>query len=483
VRAPLPLLALVPLLAAAQAPAQEVPGALQADAWISATAALFDRNPRVRALREGIDASRVRARAALAQAPLALETSVEAAAFQPVAEADPLRATRPLVSAAPRATLTYRDRGGLRAEARAGAGFIRTAQPGGAPDSVPAAVAVDLSYDLLGGGREGIGWTRARLDASEEEQALLAQRQGVLARRLEYLRGLVELWVTACKLQELRGARSAVGRSVQEGKAQVDARTISYKDYLNFLDLENRFSRQLTQLENRRQIAAASLTPWGAGVDARARELERGSLDCHPELEPLLQRAEREAAAHGDFTALASRLPVASAARTAVEAVLSWRPEISPYASVGYGREGGTGSPLGEVRLGVLGRWDVPGARGTLELEAARRQAQVSEAAAQAALEEGRTALRTLASEIAGQRQIFEVLQSSLRTSAELLRTLDAQRAIGSVDSLSYASAYLGSIEARFALLESWGTTDRSLRELGAYLELAGEEDHRAVAE
>ena len=467
------------LLAAPPTPTpQATPRAPEAPSYASFIAKgleRFDDSATARRIRFGMDAARLTRDAAEEESPLSIESELSQTVFQP--NPDPLERIlfpRKLYSSHGTNRFLWHTRSGFDAALEADLSYDRLqAPPPGTPDDPYYQVTLSLSYDLFRGGAEGREWTESTLSGTRALQGFREQQQSLLDSRVDLVRLMTDLYVSSCQIAELRKAQDAVARTVREGKVQVQTKTISYKDYLNFLELESSFARRIVGMEATRRTLTQQLGAFGPEVAAHGATLPKTPV-CTPDLDATLKRAGEAFLDEPRREQLAKTLPSTGAAETAIEAAqlerrlteLSLSPAVTPFLNTELSRPPGGERTLGSVLAGFQFAWNVPGRRGDLTLGAADRSVDAATAQRQEVFQQNLTRLNVVAAELLSQRDVVPILRQSVRNSEELLKTLDTQRAIGVVDSLSFTSAYLNSIDARLSILESWGILEKGIFEL-----------------
>ena len=465
-----------PPVTGAAAPAA---GSVDAAGWVRELGGEpFARTAQAESLSAAIDSARASARASLGTSPFTVELQVDGEGFQRVEdETDPARVLRKELDGLGSGRVRYQPRLGLDVSLSGSGGYDRYQVPDGLPrqPDFPYGVSLDISYDLLRGGPQGLEESRAAAASRQAVARFYDAHQQLLDARIRYARQLVDLFVINCKITELGKARAEVAKAGAEGKLKVDTKVISYKDYLNVLELQNSFARRSAALEVGRTALVQQLNAWSPAVGAQANALGARPLECPADLGAVHQRARGVAPA--DRAALARALPSygsAAASQAAAELLLrvtelSQRTALFPFVSGDFARTPQGRVPLAQVQVGLQGSWRIPGQREADEREAARLATRAAAGAVTATEAFNRSALEALAADLEAQERLWEVLKKSLQNSGELLRTLEAQRAIGLVDSLSYTSAFLNSIDARFAILDSLAAQEKAIDELSLY--------------
>lgn len=455
--------------------AAEPPSSASYAPWIEKGLERFDDSATARRIRAGMDAARLTRDAAEEESPLSVESEIAQTVFQP--NPDPLERAlfpRRLFSSHGTNRFLWRTRSGLDAALQADLSYDRRqAPPPGIPDDPYYQVTLSLSYDLLTGGEEGRQWTEATLGGMRALQSFRDQQQSLLDSRVELVRLMTDVYVVTCQIAETRKAQDAVARTVREGRVQVQTKTISYKDYLNFLELESSFARRLVGMEATRRTLTQRLGAFGPEVAAHGASLAKTPA-CAPDLDATLKRAGEAFLDEPRREQLARVLPSTGAAESAIEAAqlerrltdLSLSPAVRPFLNTELSRPPGGQRTLGSVLAGFSFAWNVPGRRGDLTRGAADRSVDAAAALRQEVFQQNVTRLNVVAAELLSQRDVVPILRQSVRNSDELLKTLETQRAIGVIDSLSFTSAYLNSIDARLSILESWGTLEKGIFEL-----------------
>jgi hypothetical protein len=329
-----------------------------------------------------------------------------------------------------------------------------------------------VSYDIT---RGGIEERRARQSYSLAKRTRHLQDAAYLDAKLRFIALSSDYFLSRCKILLLEEGKVNVSDAVKTGRIQQKTRTISHKDFLNFLELENAFLKNLAIEEANRAALSQSFVGWGEAGTSLAGKLDRPL--CQPDLNQVLSRAKSALPTEAELDALSRTLPAFSAALASQEAAssaasvarLSNSVSISPFVSGNYIRESTTTKSLAEGAVGIALQWTIPGPRGTYEVAAAQTELAASGLLLKRTNDETLSRLRTLQSLLASQQNILTVLARSLENSRELLRTLEAQQAIGSVDTLSFTNASVNTIETQKAVLDSWGTIENTMRQLTEY--------------
>lgn len=463
-----------------------IPAAAQVspESWFAAGFAPFDQSAPVQAIELEIVSARESVRESLAESPFTLETRLAASGFQPNPDLQELAIFgRRFFSIEGSTGVRYHTRSGLDIGLRGSLVQNRYQEPEQFKKvDLPYSVSLDVSYDLLTGGSTGRERTIAAIRTERAWSNFFLRYQSLLDVRVKYMQLLTDLFAVACKISRLQAVQVEVGKTILEGKVQVQTKTISYKDYLNFQDLENSFARRLVSLQSQQRALTERLAVWGPTVSAGLPN--SSGAQCPAELGATLARAQAAVVERGRRQLLARAFPSFAAGQAALrEAELQVRLAglnrtlgLVPFLSGEVSRQPFAGQTLASVTGGVSLSWNIAGARGRHESAAANAAQKSALASLEATALANLSTLNGHSVEVESQQAAYAVQKKSLETSRELLKTLVAQRAIGLVDSLSFTSAYLNSVETGFAVIDSWAQLEKTIFALKTYQTWVGED-------
>jgi hypothetical protein len=370
--------------------------------------------------------------------------------------------------------LLYQPRNSFEAALTANYSSSRFQEPTVYPASAsPYTLSLTVSYDLIRGGSSGLRESEERAAALEYSRTG-AQREGdLLAERVRFLQSMTDLFMNECKIARVREAQTQVAETVKAARIQARTRTLSHKDLLNFVDLENTFARRMAEQEFNRSQLVERARGWGADALEAAQKLKTAGPDCEPPVQDLIARST-PLIDDKETRKLVEALPTFQEANFSREASLARmrvarfanRVSLKPFISGELDRTEVSSRGLAAGSAGLLFEYRIPGPRGDYELAAAESDLASSTHAVRRSALEGQARVLELQASLASQRNILAVLEKSLQNSNELIRTLQIQRSIGSVDSLNYATAFVNQLDAASALLDSWAGMEKSMVEL-----------------
>jgi hypothetical protein len=202
---------------------------------------------------------------------------------------------------------------------------------------------------------------------------------------------------------------------------------------------------------------------------------------CDPDIDETVRRADASISPEENLQTMVRRMPEfisADLQRKASEiqitaTELQQKMSLTPYASGTYSkRDFSDGKSYGGA-VGITLTYNFPGEQGDVLVQGSRVKLEESLQNLQNSFFSKLSKLASLQSQVLSQKNILDVLKLSLANSEKLLNTLEAQRAIGQVDSLSYTNSFINKIDAGHALLDSWSTLEKTTYELLQYKQSA----------
>ncbi len=377
-------------------------------------------------------------------------------------------------------SLRMRRRNGWQAGVSASVDYSRINTAG---NFYPYVVSVDVAYDLTQGGARGVAKTAEKIAVTSARQRMREAEQALIDLRVEYIGLLVNLYGANCTLLQQRESRNRVAKTIEVATVMRKTKTMSNKDFLNFVQVQNAFERDIAASESLVQVLQAQVRRWGDAAFANAKSALANIQSCKSEVDASVSRAKSLALTADQIAAVAQAQPGAAAARDAVTNAeltlhlekVDRKPSVSPFVQLDFGQQGIVREDLVSLFVGLRLDWRPRTAR----REAAQRVRELGITEARNSrdllLLDNRARLHTLWVDIKTQTQVIESLQASLKTSNELIKTLNTERSVGLVDSLSYNNALLNLNATRLQLLSSWTALERSLLELEVYLSLASD--------
>lgn len=474
-------------------PQSAAQAAVSFDQWMRIGMRQFDDAPATQELLRSIQAQELSSEAASRQSPLTLKTRVHRSAYGVNPDWDPdLTGTlRQLSDLTVTQEVLLETRSSFKAGLSASYSSLQY-QPlsGFDSSSQPFNLGLTLSYDLLKGGSDSPANLRARAESLEFRRERELKQQALLDSRIRYMQLISDLYVSSCKIAFLRAVHPRVQKTVTAGKVKVKTRTISYLDYLTFVDLEATFGKRLVEEETRRIAFLQEFSTWETSstpnkeIQEILSSLQSGGAECKPALASIKAGISSWSRMNDEeIRQLAIRMPSyrgAVAQRSASEARFKETRErdglsISPFVSGGYIREEFSQTAQTAYSVGVALEWNLPAPHSSYETAAARAGFSSADMGTQRAFRENLAKLRTLQARVQAQENIIEVLNRAVDNSLELLKTIDVQQSIGSADSLNYVNAYLGGASASDAYLDNFAALQKDLFELAEYRKLAAQ--------
>ena len=455
-------------------------GPLNLESFIQSSLPTFARSPTAGFLQKSIESNRLSTESALEESPFSDRTDLNYSVFPSDNDPNDLLAfTRRTNSWVLTQELDYKLRSSLAATLTATYDYDTYQQPIllGDPLDRPFQVSLKLSYDVLRGGARSLDNSNAYASAAQSRQRIYSNYSDLTVARVQYTSLLTDIFVTQCKIVVLKGAQETVEKTVRTGNLQEKTKTIAHKEYLNFVDLENSFARRMATLQSSSESLLKQLLAWGDDASKLSLQLQSTPLQCDLRLEELIKKIRTYRLSQADLESIARVMPTTGAATASREASehllrvahLTNLPSLLPYVQGGYSQTPHSLQPFDSGTVGVTLQWTPPLSKGAKAESAAQFALDSSERQEQKAVYDNTAHLSDLESQIQSQENILNVLQRSLENSHELLRTLEAYRAIGGIDSLNYANAYINSIDAHHALFDSWGTLEKTMFEFREY--------------
>ena len=371
----------------------------------------------------------------------------------------------------PSATILYQPRSGFAATVVAGYTFARLQTPTTyLSPTQPFNLALNVSYDLIQGGLHSTLWLQARASAAQVAAQHFAYDQQTIDAKSGFLALMTDLYTADCKIGLLDDMRRRIEDMLTAARIQLRTRTMSQRDFLNFANLESNFATQLVELQANRAALSEQARAYGSAAWTLDAALAAEHSICHPDVDASVTQARAKIIATSELDAWAQALPatlsaVATQESTQLTALFvrkSNLPHLSPFVNAQMGQPDFSAQAIAQVTAGLSFDWNIPGARGGY----AEREAQHNAAAARAQADGGflssRSVLRQLNAQLYFQAQVLDVLKKSLANSDLLLRTLEAQKAIGQVDSLNFTTAYLDNVAVQESLLDAWGFVQKA---------------------
>ncbi|MFO0726612.1 MAG: TolC family protein [Myxococcota bacterium] len=428
------------------------------DAYLHASAALYAETAQARGLDERIAAAEAQHRADLAQSPFTLSAGVAHTQYR--RQRSPASLTRNFDTTLS-TSLDLALRNSLHGTLQGSLIHADESAPSGlSPTPGLFDLSLTFSYDLVRGGDTSGPQDRARAAAANALASELLARADRLDGELAFLSLAAEIYGLGCKAKLLEEQRALIQKLVEAAELQSKAKALSKADLLNLQTLMNSVLARQAEIDLSRLSAEQRLASSGAEVrralgDRVAVALASGcvSEDSGAEAPDL------------DVAGLAARTPLVAAADAAVAAAgydaraleteLSFG--LSPYVSGRMGRANGLDNNVDySGTIGLSFDWNVPGGRGADLLSAAHaslRAAELKQADARASAE---ALIGSTIVEIRGRRNLLVFLERLTQGASTLIQALDAELAIGDVESLNLANAYLSRLDALTSRIDAW---------------------------
>lgn len=452
---------------------------LSLETFVKAALPAFEKSPSAISLNETIESNQLTYSGALEQSPFSNRTDLSYSLFQSDQNpTDLFLFGRRVNSWLLTQSLNYELRSSLAVQLSITYDYDHYQQPWYYDQlDRPYQALLRFSYDVLQGGSESLANSTAYASASQAKQTLYSNYDGLISARVQYVGVLTDLFVTECKIFGLKHARETVSQALKIGNLQMKTKTIGHKDYLNFVSLENSFAQQLASFELTRDQLFDQLSAWGADAVGLSRDLHKKSFDCVPDLDALFREIDQTRISRQELSAIAQSVPSSRSATAALSASkyqlqaahLTNLPSLQPYVAGGYNQISHSDQPFTQGTVGITFQWTPPFMKGVDAEAAARKALTAAEDQEKATILNNNALLSSLQDQIVSQRNILSVLDKGAQNSKELLHTLEALRVIGQIDSLNYANAYIDRIDTSNAMLDSWGTLEKSLFQLSEY--------------
>jgi hypothetical protein len=469
-------------LGVAPAPELEAAGSLKYQDWLNDLSSRLPHSSVIMSIVDEENANNDRAHVAEMQSPYTLRSSIQGSLTALQSDLTGIEAQQQsnlLLSN----QLIYTDRSSLQVtlELDFGASSLTLPTLFSLPPYTPSQEEtwyydVKVGYDLIRGGPDGLGWTQTKAQRFTFDKSRFTSEDQILQQKIGFMRGATDLYVSQCKVRQLMSARQTIDDLVKSGRIQLKAHTLAYKDFLNFTSLQSQFAARIIAEKLATQTTIEAFAQYGPEFVTLATKIIGAQLTCDAELDrasPNMQDSETDRLAKMLPSYLAAEADTKSADANTRVAHLQNKPSLSPFVSLGFAHEDAANTnPAGYppyLSAGVSLEWNIPGPRGAASEEAAHVEQMASGQRAHAAYTQNVSRLSLLQVQIPSQKESLEVLRESRKNSEELVRVLEAHRAIGSVDSLNFTTAFINNIDAQNAMLDSWGALTKSVYELEEY--------------
>ena len=360
-------------------------------------------------------------------------------------------------------TLAYQNWDGVNARVQAGVTYGNYFEGvAEVPDRYNYTVNGTLAYDLIQGG----GDSPLNLQARSQAMNFEAQRQSIISMtanmRVSFFRLMVDIYNAKCNVDFISRLRGKVDDAVATGKVQLDANTISYTDYLNYLNLKTSFEQSWLQQQTYFEALLAETGGWSPDIRKSLETKLRSGITCDFHFNEgkagtaILEKTQNVDAlvnAHPDF--IANRLRHKAAATDLQALQTRQKMAFGPYVGVNYAQDYFGDNGLGDIQGGLTMAYTPPGAQGRYAVAAAKKTLQNRQLIISKDQLFARANLQRLRQQITRQIRVVELAQDNLKTSNELIDTLETQRALGFSNPLNYAQSYLNHIQNIASFLDS----------------------------
>ncbi|MBL93473.1 MAG: hypothetical protein CMH56_16860 [Myxococcales bacterium] len=459
---------------------------LSLSAWLKTLSSLLDDTLRAQNLAVSQNALRQQQKSTELQTPFSIGANAYGMTHQKPDLSDAVLSVSPQPdrNGGISQTLSYADRNGWVGELQSGVDlanyFEGVVTP---PERYNYSVAGTFSYDLIQGGDASPANLTANAAILTAHSQVLGLDANWARRRVEFLSLLTDVFVAKCQVVVVERLQPAVAEAVKVGKIQVETKTIGYIDYLNFLDLKNNFEQSRLRAQTALEQLIQSSGVWSVTLrNEVVRHLDKkfncdDLMDYQAESKSILKATE-------DVEAITNQHPLVAAAKVAKDSAAldfdaikkSQNMSLGPYVAANYNRVYFGEEGLGDMSAGLSLSYTPPGEQGKAELLSAQariRQKKLEAAQARLTI---LAELKNMRQQLQRQVSIAELMRASLETSNELMKTLETQRALGFVNSLNYANAYMGQIRTQSAYLDSVNRLKKAVIQLDA-IKLASEQN------
>jgi hypothetical protein len=378
-------------------------------------------------------------------------------------------------------TLAYRNWEGVNAQVQAGVTYGNYFEGvADVPDRYNYTVNGTLAYDIIQGGSESPLNLQAYSQAMTYEAQRLSITSALAQLRVSFFRLMVDVYNAKCNVDFISPLRGKVDDAVKTGKVQLDANTISYTDYLNYLNLKTSFEQSWLQEQTYLEALLAQAGGWGLDVrQALEAKLREGiscdfNFDAGKEGEIIVgatQKVDALVMRHPDFRANQLRQDAAAANLKGLKT--RQKMSFGPYVGVNYAQGYFGDNGLGDVQGGVTLAYTPPGAQGRYAIKAGQAMLQNRKLITSRDRLNASANLQRLRQQITRQIRVVQLSQENLTTSNQLIDTLETQMSLGFSNSLNYAQSYLNHIRNIASFLDSVSSLKKNINELSVYRSFA----------
>jgi hypothetical protein len=448
-------------------------GDLDIEDWLRQAEGSYSKSPQFLSSSKASEAAKKQAKLTEFESPWTFSTQVQ----------DTSHEQNPELSLTPHPTntfdsqlgLDYRLRSSFEISLDATYDQVKYQEPLSAPYRTPDGpynAALRFSYDVLKGGSNSLENTTAKSAYYSARRTLFVAQNEQLQTRVQLINLFVDIFVTECKIRELKKAQEFVGEAVKTGQYQLKSKTLSYKDYLTFVDLANSFSRRQGTLEGVQSANISRALSWGSEASRGPATLASQSIICMPK-----NKKNGTGLASKDLTEMSKRLPSVLAAEAAIQSTISQKRivelgddiSLKPFLEAGYSQTPQATRGFYAATIGLALLWNLGGEKGETAQAAATLDQQAAQENFERAIAASQSQIATLQVQVTSQLNLMTILDRSITNSDILLKTLRAQKRIGATDALGFANAYINMIDGVHSRLDTWGLVKKAQNELNTY--------------
>ncbi len=312
-----------------------------------------------------------------------------------------------------------------------------------------------VSYDVWNRSYRSPARLRLAVAAADAEARAYAAEDSLLAFELDAFGTLVEIFFQKCNLDTIKPALQLVDDTVRKGAVQQQSNIISYKDYLNFLNLKINIEQRVMNANLNLRRSLEQLRASGQAFELAQAALAE-PLACEFDSSRVLQSAASSLAdaTKAPFNArqLKSAEVAAKAAQLRVRASdPSHLMTMAPFVSGEWSPAIDRGTESGSTTIGVAWTWTLPAGRGQADFEAQKEQLGAAQAEVATTKERIKARLMTMGAELESGQALLPSTESLLKNADQMIEATRSQLLTGSIDSLQFTTSYISRIDSLVA--------------------------------
>lgn len=312
-----------------------------------------------------------------------------------------------------------------------------------------------ISYDILKDGTFQFQQKQAKSNILLKKSELYENKDSSLQEKMRFINHIIDYNTLRCKMINVTYFDRKISEILSKAKSRLKAKSISYRNYLNYLSIKNNISvqKQLLQTQTKRAISKIR--------NYITQEIKFSQKSCNYKIPPLKDVNVKK---HPSIQRL--RLLEQGFNEKSEVIKIAQKPAVNTFYTYSYNSDELLNNSKTDNRVGISFTWKIPEKSQNNEYAEAFYQKQYYEKLANIRYKTLQNLVDQEQTNISENKFLLKELNQLITDNEKLLKSLELEAQIGKDDSLNYANTMTNLISQKNQELDIISTIHKSHAQL-----------------